>query len=293
MSELLFSSAVLGTGIATFLFFAGLFLLAASVPDEDRSWMDPLPTWLKFLWPPIKVIAWYIGSNLPPDYLDRIDRQLLRTGASFLITAEQFFALRVVMAILVLLITVVLMEAAGFFEPLFILLAPIAGWFFPLVWLSDMRKRREREIIKQLPVYLDFLTMAVEAGLNLTGALQQAMDKGPKGMIRSEFGIVLRDLRSGLSRADAFKRLAERIDLPEVTGFVNSMIQAERMGSSMAATLRVQAEQRRTERFQRAEKMAMEAPVKLVFPLIAFIFPVTFIIIGFPLVMKFLNEGIL
>ncbi len=293
MTEILFSSAVLGTGLATFLFFAGMFLLAASVPDEDRSYMDPLPAWLKPLWPPIKVVAWYVASNLPPDYLDRIDRQLQRTGASFLITAEQFFALRVVMAVVVLLLVLVLMEAGGFFEPLFLLLAPIAGYFFPLVWLSDMRKRREREIIKQLPVYLDFLTMAVEAGLNLTGALQQAMDKGPKGMIRSEFGIVLRDLRSGLSRADAFKRLAERIDLPEVTGFVNSMIQAERMGSSMAATLRVQAEQRRTERFQRAEKLAMEAPVKLVFPLIAFIFPVTFIIIGFPLVMKFLNEGIL
>ena len=79
----------------------------------------------------------------------------------------------------------------------------------------------------------------------------------------------------------------------EVTSFVSSIIQAEKMGASLATVLRVQAEQRRNERFQRAEKLAMEAPIKLVGPLIMFIFPVTFIVLGFPIVMKFLGEGIL
>ena len=87
--------------------------------------------------------------------------------------------------------------------------------------------------------------------------------------------------------------MAERLDIPEITSFVSSIIQAEKMGASLAAVLRVQADQRRNERFQRAEKMAMEAPIKLVGPLILFIFPVTFIVLGFPIVMKFLGEGIL
>ena len=102
---------------------------------------------------------------------------------------------------------------------------------------------------------------------------------------------MLRDLRSGLPRADALRRMADRLEINEVTSFVSSMIQAERMGSSLAAVLRVQAEQRRNERFQRAEKMAMEAPIKLTFPLIVFIFPVTFIVLGFPIAMKFMSEG--
>jgi tight adherence protein C len=162
---------------------------------------------------------------------------------------------------------------------------------FPLVWLSDSRKRREKAVIRALPVYLDFITMAVEAGLNLTGALQQAMQKGPKGPLRNEFGVVLRDLRAGITRADALRRMSDRLQVSDITGFVNAMIQAERMGASLAAALRLQSEQRRNERFQRAEKMAMQAPVKLIFPLIVFIFPVTFIVLGFPIVMKFLAQS--
>jgi tight adherence protein C len=135
--------------------------------------------------------------------------------------------------------------------------------------------------------------MCVEAGLNFQGALTQAMEKAPPGALRNEFAIVLRDMRSGLARADALRRMADRLDIGEITSFVSAIIQAEKMGASLANVLRVQAEQRRAERFQRAEKMAMEAPVKLVAPLIIFIFPVTFIILGFPIVMKFMGEGML
>ena len=135
--------------------------------------------------------------------------------------------------------------------------------------------------------------MCVEGGLNLQGALGQAMEKAPPGPLRNEFAIVLRDLRSGLPRAEALRRMADRLDIPEITSFVSSIIQAEKMGASLATVLRVQSEQRRDERFQRAEKMAMEAPVKLVAPLIMFIFPVTFIVLGFPIVIKFMGEGML
>ena len=101
----------------------------------------------------------------------------------------------------------------------------------------------------------------------------------------------MRDLRAGLSRAEALRRMADRLDIPEVTGFVSAVIQAERMGASLANVMRLQAEQRRNERFQRAEKMAMEAPVKLMFPLLIFIFPVTFLVLAFTIAMKFLGEG--
>jgi tight adherence protein C len=142
-------------------------------------------------------------------------------------------------------------------------------------------------------VYLDFITMAVEAGLNMTGAISQAMEKGPVGPLRHEFFMVVRDLRSGLPRADALRRMESRLQMLEITSFVGTVIQAEKMGARLGTALRTQAEQRRVERFQRAEKLAMEAPVKLIGPLMMFIFPVTFIVIGFPIAMKFMQSGMM
>ena len=126
----------------------------------------------------------------------------------------------------------------------------------------------------------------------MNGAICQAVDKGPAGPLRNEFALVLRDLRSGLTRIDALRRMDERTRIPQVANFVTAVVQADRMGGSLGATFRHQAEQRRTERFQLAEKQAMEAPVKLIFPLLVFIFPATFIILMFPIVIMFLNSGV-
>ena len=262
------------------------------IPGSDRSYLDPLPPLLKTIWYPIELVAFYGTSKMPKESLDKIDSDLQKNGVNYLMKAEQFIALRIVAAIIFMLLAglVVLSLKPANGGLLWILIAPLLGFLFPSVWLSDSRRKREKEITRALPVYLDFITMSVEAGLNLTGAIQQSMDKGPKGALRNEFGIMLRDLRSGVPRGDALKRMSERLNMKDVTSFVNAMVQAERIGASMATTLRIQSEQRRNERFQRAEKQAMQAPVKLIFPLIVFIFPVTFIVLGFPIVMKFLNS---
>lgn len=283
-----------GAGLIGLSLFFWVWVIAAAAPDqtgEDRAWMDPLPPTLRFLWPLIQLFSGIVVGIYSNRYLDRLEKQLQKTGVSYLLSAEEFVGLRYVAGLVTLLLGLILVAALHPREALLILLAaPVAGYLFPLVWLSDSRKRREKNVLRALPVYLDFITMAVEAGLNLSGALQQAMNKGPKGALRNEFGIVMRDLRAGLPRAEALKRMAERLDIAEVSSFVNAVVQAERMGGSMATTLRIQADQRRNERFQRAEKQAMQAPVKLIFPLVVFIFPVTFIVLGFPIVMKFLTQ---
>ena len=94
-----------------------------------------------------------------------------------------------------------------------------------------------------------------------------------------------------LTHADALRRMDERVRIPQVTSFISAVIQAERMGASLGSTFRSQADQRRSERFQQAEKLAMEAPVKLIFPLVAFIFPVTFLVLMFPIAVKFMQSG--
>lgn len=288
--ELTFIGAILLAGLSALFWAVLVGLTVPAVEGDERSYMDPLPPLLKLLWPLILLLANLLSQVYSNRYLDKVERQLQKTGVGYLLNAEQFVALRYVSALICLGLGLLLVAALNPKHGMLLLaLSPLMGYMFPLVWLSDTRRRREKEVIMALPVYLDFITMAVEAGLNLSGALQQAMNKGPKGALRNEFAIVMRDLRAGVPRSEALKRMADRLSISYVTSFVNAMVQAERMGASMAATLRLQAEQRRIERFQRAEKQAMQAPVKLIFPLIVFIFPVTFIVLGFPIAMKFLD----
>ncbi len=279
-------------GMCAFLSVVFINRLYSMVDYDDRTYQDPLSWKLKLVWPFIQIIAFFFCSFLPYNLVEQTEKKLQRTGVSYLLNAEQFIALRILLMVTFPIMTHFLMIAIETYEPIWLVFMPLAGFVFPEIWLNDTRKNRENAVIRTLPVYLDFITMCVEAGLNFTGALQQAMEKAPPGPLRNEFAIVLRDLRSGVSRADALRRMADRLDITEITGFVSAVIQAEKMGSSMAMVMRVQAEQRRSERFQRAEKLAMEAPIKLVGPLIMFIFPVTFIILGFPIVMKFMAEGL-
>lgn len=283
------------------LMIGGAFLLAATsigrltseVPREDRAYMDPLPPMLAKIWPLITFIEYHFTARFPPDRLEATHKKLQETGVGYLMSAEQFYAVRVFAAIVTPLFAWVLLSAIDSVDILWLFLSGVFGFFFPLIWLGDKREQRRKAVLRSLPVYLDFITMAVEAGLNLNGALNQAMEKGPPGPLRNELYMVVRDLRAGVPRADALRRMEKRLDMEEITSFVGAVIQAEKMGARLGAALRVQAMQRRTERFQRAEKLAMEAPVKLILPLIVFIFPVTFIVLAFPIVMKFLMEGML
>ena len=288
----LLDGAYLSTGLCIFFLVMTVYFLKEMVIEEDRTYMDPLPLGLRIIWPFIQIISFFFCSLLPYEMMERIEKKLQHTGVSYLLTAEQFVALRIISTVLGFLFGLLLLHALKADQPIWVLFSMIVGFVLPDIWLNDTRKRRESAVIRAMPVYLDFITMAVEAGLNLQGALGQAMEKAPPSPLRNEFGIVLRDLRAGLPRSEALRRMADRLDIKEVTSFVSSMIQAEKMGSSMASVLRIQADQRRSERFQRAEKLAMEAPIKLVGPLIIFIFPVTFIVLGFPIAMKFMSEGI-
>lgn len=267
--------------------------LKSEVPREEREYMDPLPTVLRLSWPVITFIEYHFCSRLPPAWLEKTHKRLQETGVGYILTAEQYYAVRTFSTIVAFGLTLFCLNALDHSSPGILIGATLLGNFYPQIWLSDVRKRREKEILKALPVYLDFITLAVEAGLNLTGAIKQAMDKGPAGALRNEFQMITRDLRAGVPRADALRRMEARLNMKAISSFVGTVIQAEKMGASVGAALRVQSQQRRIERFQRAEKLAMEAPVKLILPLIAFIFPVTFIVLAFPIVVKFMEEGML
>ncbi|VAW90833.1 Type II/IV secretion system protein TadC, associated with Flp pilus assembly [hydrothermal vent metagenome] len=293
MDTIFLYSTSFSVGGSVLLLFIAAYIFNAVIPPDEREYMDPLPFWLKISWPLIRIFNYYITSNLSVEHLTKVEDKIQKTGISYLLTAEEFIAVRIVSALLQTAAAVMVMAMLQKYNLLWPISGLLLGFYFPEIWLKDTRAKREKEVVKALPIYLDFITMAVEAGLNFTGALSQAMQKAPRGALYNEFSIVIRDIRSGLSRADALQRMADRLGVKDVTTFIRAVVQAERLGSSMKKVLQVQSDQRRNERFQRAEKMAMEAPIKLVAPLIMFIFPVTFIVLGFPIVMKFINEGLL
>ncbi|TMA41570.1 MAG: type II secretion system F family protein [Deltaproteobacteria bacterium] len=142
---------------------------------------------------------------------------------------------------------------------------------------------RQRAIVRGLPYGIDLLTLAVEAGLDFTAALAKVVEKGPKGPLAEELSVAIRELRMGKIREDALRQLARRVDLPPLTSFVQALVQADRMGTPLGKVLRVLSTQMRNERTQRAEKLANEAPVKLVLPLVFFIFPTLFLVLFGPI----------
>ncbi len=289
------SGLLLLTGVSVAASIVALILFGASITymltDEERMYMDAPPAFLRPIWPLIRVCTFFLGSNLPASWLTRMDSMLQKNGVSFMLTAEEYFSAKLILVVLLPLLAWLALAGSGGADPLMYLLLMVAGFMLPDLWIKDTRRKRDAELIRSLPIYLEYLTMCVDAGLNFAGALKQAVDKGPRGAMRNEFRIVLRDISSGQTRADALERLSQRVDLRDITVFVRAVVQAEKMGSSMKETLLVQARQRLNERFQRAEKMAMEAPVKLIIPLVIFIFPLTFIILLFPIVVKYLDQG--
>jgi tight adherence protein C len=142
---------------------------------------------------------------------------------------------------------------------------------------------RHHAITRALPYNLDLLTLSVEAGLDFAAALGKVVEKGRKGPLADELHTTLKELKLGKTREEALRNLAARVDLTTLNSFVHALIQADKMGTPLGKILRILATQMRIERTQRAEKLANEAPVKLLLPLIGFIFPTIFIMLFGPI----------
>ncbi len=265
----------------------GVVSLILAVPADDRAYLDRPPLGFRLVWPLIRILAWYLSATIPGTWQAGLERRLQKAGLDYVLTPAQLLAGQAVGMILGGLAggcVAQLLEGPLVFP---VVLAGLFGGVYPVIWLSEQMDIRHKDLLKTLPFYLDIITLCVEAGLNLNGALRQATLKGPPGVLRQEFQRILRDIRAGKPRAEALRAFAARAGEPSVTNLVSSIIQAEALGMSLGPLLRAQAEQRRTERFLRAEKLAMEAPVKMLLPLVAFIFPCTFVVLGFPIFMMF------
>jgi tight adherence protein C len=285
--------AVAAVVAAAALLLGWLTRIVAAVPPEDRAWLDSPPGWWRWTgWCTHPVAAW-IGPLVPRSARLRLLERLRQAGLEYALTVDQFVAGTAVAAAGMVVVLALVHAPLGLPAPGMLLVAARVGAAVPFSWLRDRDVRRVRRIATALPFYLDVITLAIEAGANMTGALQHAADNGPPGPMGEELQRVLRDVRAGRTRADALRHLAERLRMPSVSSWVSAILTAERQGSSLGPILRAQAEQRRTERFLRAEALALKAPVKMLFPLMTCIFPCTFLVVFFPVVVRLVDEGIL
>ena len=164
-------------------------------------------------------------------------------------------------------------------------LAPALGFIAPGLLRQRSRRARRERIRAELPDALDLLAVSVEAGLGFDGAIAK-LTEHMDGPLADEFALTLSEMRIGESRQDALKKMAERVDAPEVASFVRAIIQADQLGISLGRILRVQAADTRLRRQAAAEERAMKAPIKMLFPTVLFIFPAMFLVILGP---AFLN----
>jgi tight adherence protein C len=262
------------------------------VPGENRQFMDRPPVGFRMVWPLIQALVHHCGEYFPQTQLNAAEQRLKRSGVEFVVSSQQFIAAKYVAAIVFGVVMAFVLSRFSHSVAVFALLGSVGGWFYPELWLREAGTRRQNAIVKQLPFYLDIITLSVEAGSNLTGGITQAVQKSSESPLRSELSRVLRDIRAGKPRATALRDLVERTGSQAVQNLVSTLIQAEKTGSSLGPLLRAQAEQLRAERFQRAEKLAMEAPVKMLGPLVMFIFPCTFMVLGFLILSKTIREGL-
>lgn len=281
-------AALLAAGLA--LSWAGG--VASEVPQEDRAFRDPAPSYWRLLGWPGQAVSHWVAPWLPARFRAQVIERLRYAGLEFALRPEQFVAGQVMAAVLAVAVLVVVDLRPGLPGWPWLAAAAVLGALVPWSWLHDRAQRRLRVLARTLPFYLDILTLAVEAGANVTSALQHAVDKGPGGPLADELQRVLRDIRAGRTRAEAMRALSDRLALPAIANWVGAVLAAEKQGASLGPILRAQAEQRRTERFVRAEQLALKAPVKMLFPLVVCIFPCTFVIVFFPIAVRLVFEGL-
>jgi len=222
-----------------------------------------------------------------PGYEAKTRKDLIKAGDPQGYKPEDIMALQEVGFVVGLIMGLILANGVGL-NLTWAFVVALFGMYYPKMWVSDQVKKRHLQISRALPYNLDLLTLSVEAGLDFTGALAKVVEKGKTGPLKEELALVLKQLKMGKTREECLKAMIARVDLPPLTTFVTALIQADKMGTSLGKVLRIQSTQMRIDRTQRAEKLAGEAPVKMLFPLIACIFPTVFMVLFGPIVFAFM-----
>lgn len=241
-----------------------------SMPITDRIFL-----------PMVRRASDLVVRMTPQTALERTSRQLELAGNPRNMSAAEFWIMRGFATIGFAVLTFLMMVRFG--QPtnkvlLYSLGAAVLGFMIPAMLLRSMIDRRKQAIVKKLPDALDLMTICVDAGLTFNSAMQKVDEKWDDALAR-EFGRVIYEMQLGKSRRQALKDMVDRMEVPDVTSFIAAVLQADQLGVGIGKVLRIQSEQMRLRRRQRAEEKAQQAPVKMLFPMIFLIFPSIFIVL--------------
>ena len=251
---------------------------AAVATGRDEELAKPLAQ--RTVGPAVLRLSGFLRRFTPVGYLEKKEHQLVLAGHPGNLDAPAFVVVKLLTTIVGLVLAFFLVDfGSDGLQRALLFLMPIAlGFFGPDAWLQRKIDERRQAMLRALPDVLDLLVISVEAGLGFDSALSRVVATVP-GPLSEEFFRMLQETRVGVSRRDAMRHLMDRTDLDELRSFLLAMIQAEAFGVTIARVLRVQADEMRVKRRQRAQEKAFAAPVKLVFPLVFCIFPALFIVL--------------
>ncbi|NLM46391.1 MAG: type II secretion system F family protein [Firmicutes bacterium] len=227
---------------------------------------------------------------LPAEILQKLEQKVKQAGETQGLRAVDYLGLKIILAAAVPFLLHLLSSGPWDTKKIMLAAAGAAiGWLLPNVHLDSKIRQRCEEIEKTFPDIMDLLSVSVEAGLGFDGAMAKVVEKA-KGPVALEFRRVLHEIKMGKSRREALRDLGERCSVDDVKVFASTIIQAEQLGLNIGNALKNQAEQMRRRRRQRVEEKAMKVPVKMLIPLVIFIFPTIFIVLLGPALIQILEN---
>jgi tight adherence protein C len=234
----------------------------------------------------------YIRKKISSDKEDKLEKSLQQMGNPWGITSAEFQLYLTILKIALPLSFGVFGKIIGLKLGSLILITAagaIAGIAIPNVYIKRKIKERHEKGLKELPDFIDLLTVSLEAGLGFDSALNKVVAKN-NGVLSAEFHLCLEKMRFGKPRKEVFTELKDRLNFDSLVSLINSILQAEKLGMSMVQIFRIKSQEERAKRKQRAEEAAMKVPIKILFPLVFFIFPSMFIILLAPAVLSLISN---
>lgn len=205
------------------------------------------------------------------------------------LSPEEFFLFKEIGIIFTLILTYPMISPDMMI--FWLLMSAMVGYMLPEYWLKGKIKRTKTMIIRELPDAIDLLGLCVNAGLDFMLALKWVVEKSTPSVMVNELNILLQEINVGKTRRDALKDMASKFDIAEVSSFSRTLLQADKMGTSVSEALNLLSEDMRLARFRRGEQAALKAPMKLLVPLLFFIFPVVGILVAGPIFLQFIEEN--
>lgn len=275
-------------GIATFcavMFFINFFnsLDMENDTESEENAVAKLSLSLRMTLPLVKFFRPFANSENMASRCQYLSMRLGMAGLSDAISGRDFLALQMA-HFFIGIICFLLFWYVGY--PLMGIIMGLLLGISPVLWLNSTIKNRHLQIMKALPNLLDLLTLSVEAGKDFISSLRDILQKRKNDALNEEFTRTFNEIQLGRKRADALKALSLRVNNSDLSSVLNAIIQAEELGVSIGELLHIQGDMLRNKRFSLAEKLANEAPVKIILPIIMFIFPAVLIILIGPIVMQ-------